>query len=166
MRFAATMDTATRAITAGALAVWALSTGFVAWAIATTPDLAVRLMVAVTALPALAAVPLIGLWSPRGYQLDEAGLRILRRAGDAVVPLRAIREARPLDDGLRLRRVFGVGGLFGWYGAFSAAGLGRLTLHATRVSGRVALLTDQGTLVVTPDEPAAFLASLALLRAG
>lgn len=166
MRFAATMDPATRAITAGALAVWALSAGVVAWAIATTPALAVKLVVTVTALPALAVVPLLGLWSPRGYQLDEAGVRVLRRAGDVVIPLRAIREARLLDDGLRLRRTFGVGGLFGWFGTFSAPGLGKLTLHAARIRGRVALSTDQGTLVLTPDEPAAFLEALALRRAG
>jgi hypothetical protein len=112
--------------------------------------------VTVAALPGLLAVPLVFLWSPRSYELDAAEIRIIRVVGVARVPLEEIREVREIDDGLRLRRDFGSGGLFGFFGAFSEPALGKVTMYGSRNTHRVAVVTVAGTVLLTPDTPVAF----------
>ena len=54
-------------------------------------------------------------------------------------------------------RVFGVGGLFGYYGFFSNLKLGNFRMLATRRDHAVLIETENGKKwVITPDDPKAF----------
>jgi hypothetical protein len=55
-------------------------------------------------------------------------------------------------------RLFGVGGMFGYYGKFYSFALGNENWYATDMNRAVLLETDTGKFVVTPDDPKAFLA--------
>ncbi len=58
-------------------------------------------------------------------------------------------------------RTFGVGGLFGYYGEFVNWKLGNMTWYATRRDKTVLIETvDDKKLIVTPDEPEAFIKQL------
>lgn len=98
--------------------------------------------------------------APHAFTVGEHGVTVERRAGPVILPLASIRDASPLAPGTALRRVAAVHGLFGYVGEYEAAGLGRVRLHATRDAGRVLLRTDGGLVVLTPDDPDAFVADI------
>jgi hypothetical protein len=55
----------------------------------------------------------------------------------------------------------GSGGLFGYYGLFSTSKLGRSTWYVTNKSNSVVVITAAKTVLLSPDDPDAFLATLA-----
>ena len=58
-------------------------------------------------------------------------------------------------------RTFGVGGVFGYYGCFANYTLGSMTWYATRKDNAVLITTIKNKkIVVTPNEPSAFIAAL------
>ena len=58
-------------------------------------------------------------------------------------------------------RTFGVGGVFGYYGCFANYTLGSMTWYATRKDNIVLITTTNNKkIVVTPNEPSAFIAAL------
>ena len=58
-------------------------------------------------------------------------------------------------------RTFGVGGVFGYYGCFANYTLGSMTWYATRKDNVVLITTTNNKkIVVTPNEPSAFIAAL------
>jgi hypothetical protein len=102
-------------------------------------------------------------YSPRGYLLAERSILVRRLAGTARIPLEHVREARratPDDFGGTIR-LGGSGGLFGYYGLFSTSKLGRSTWYVTNKSNSVVIITAAKTVLLSPDDPDAFLATLA-----
>lgn len=93
-------------------------------------------------------------WSPQSYEIQDRILIIKRLAGNVRVPLDTVREARAAtaDDLTRCVRLFGSGGLFGWYGLFRTSRLGKSTWYVTNRRKAVVLITDRKTLLVSPDE--------------
>lgn len=60
-------------------------------------------------------------------------------------------------------RTFGVGGLFGYYGKFANKKLGSMTWYATRRDKAVLMTTiDNKKIILTPDNPAEFVANFNL----
>ncbi len=58
-------------------------------------------------------------------------------------------------------RIFGVGGLFGYYGSFSNFSLGRMTWYATRRDKPVLVKTSGNkNIIFTPNDPATFVKEL------
>lgn len=58
-------------------------------------------------------------------------------------------------------RTFGVGGVFGYYGCFANYALGSMTWYATRRDKAVLITTTNNKkIVVTPNEPVAFVTAL------
>ena len=56
-------------------------------------------------------------------------------------------------------RLFGVGGLFGYYGRFANFELGSMTWYATRRDRTVLIITlDNKKIILTPDNPGSFVA--------
>ena len=66
-------------------------------------------------------------WSPRGYSLQGRSILVTRLAGNACIPLDGIRELRraKADDFRGCIRLFGNGGVFGYYLACSDASVTR-----------------------------------------
>lgn len=98
------------------------------------------------------------LGAPRAYTVLENTIVIQQWSGRVTIPLSALREVRELAPQIGLDRVTGVGGFFGYWGDYYNKELGRVRLLATRSEGRVLLRGDPDVWVITPGEPARFVA--------
>jgi hypothetical protein len=101
-------------------------------------------------------------WSPRSYAFSERSIVVKRLIGTVRIPLDNVREARiaTADDFRDCLRTFGNGGLFGYYGQFSTAKLGKCTWYVTNRSHAVVLITGSATTVFSPDDIDGFLAAM------
>src|SRR5690242_13284717 len=102
--FAASYDTTTKIISAAAGAILLIP-------VIATHSAQIGLLSALLLLVAYA-------YSPRRYEIADRSVLVYRLAGKARIPLDDVREARisrssDFDGGIRL---FGNGGLFGYYG--------------------------------------------------
>lgn len=101
---------------------------------------------------------------PMSYKLTADSLIIHRLFNDIVInrkDILIVREVTRADMRLTIR-TFGVGGLFGYFGKFSNATIGRMTLYATRRDKTVLVETSDKKLILTPDNPAEFIYQLEL----
>ena len=101
-------------------------------------------------------------WSPGCYIVAGRFIIINRLIGAVRVPLEGIREARITtpDDFRDCIRLFGNGGLFGYYGLFRTAKLGKCTWYVTNRRNSVVVITAARTIVVSPDEVDRFLSAV------
>ena len=101
-------------------------------------------------------------YSPRSYAISERTLVVRRLIGNVRVPLAGVREARPAaaDDFHGCVRLWGNGGLFGYYGLFRTAKLGKCRWYVTNRSHTVILTTEDKTFVLSPDDVSGFLAAI------
>lgn len=101
-------------------------------------------------------------WSPQGYVVAERSIQVRRLIGNAVFPLESVREARPASPGdlCDAIRLFGSGGMFGYYGLFRTAKLGKCTWYVTNRANSVVVTTDAKTAIFSPDDVEGFLASI------
>ena len=111
---------------------------------------------------AVLVVALAYAWAPRGYAISEGFLVIKRLIGDVRVPLASIREARAgtTDDFRGSLRLWGNGGLFGYYGLFTTTKLGKGSWYVTDRSKAVVVVTGAKTMVISPADRERFLASV------
>jgi hypothetical protein len=127
-----------------------------AWALA----LAVGMPLAVLAGPALFAV--------RGYRLDAAADALLvRRPGrETAVPLAGLQAATARPDAFRgtLMKA-GSGGYLGLFGWFWSRPLGAFRAWVTDPARGVLLTFPDRRVVVSPDDPAAFIQAVTRLKA-
>lgn len=101
-------------------------------------------------------------YSPRGYAFSEQSLIVKRLIGDVRIPLEDVRAARrATSDDLRgCMRLWGSGGLFGYYGLFRTSALGRCTWYVTNRQKMVVLVTGSRTALFSPDDVDGFLAAI------
>ena len=96
---------------------------------------------------------------PISYKLTDDKLIIHRPLSDIKIIRAEIQNVEQLDKG-KLSwafRVFGVGGLFGYWGKFSNTKLGSMTWYATRRNNAVMVTTIYNKkIVLTPNEPEKF----------
>jgi len=118
---------------------------------------------------AVALVPLAAFaLRPTGYEVTRFEVRVLRPIGALQFTIASQASPRELPRSAvsGALRVFGCGGLFGWYGRFRSSALGPFRLYATRTSGYVAVETTEGLLVFTPSSPLETLRALTPLPGG
>ena len=110
------------------------------------------------------ALGLVGafLWSPLGYEISDGFLVVRRPIGSVRIALDRIRDVRPasIDDMSGCIRLFGSGGLFGYFGLYSTSRLGRNWWYVTNRDHRVVVTGDSITAVVSPDEVDGFVAAV------
>jgi hypothetical protein len=101
-------------------------------------------------------------WSPRGYTIADRSIVVKRLAGDARIPLDGLREARAstADDFRGCLRLFGNGGLFGYYGLFRTSKLGKCTWYMTNRRQPVVVVTQAKTALFSPDDVDGFLSAV------
>jgi hypothetical protein len=101
-------------------------------------------------------------YSPRGYTVGYGGVTVRRLVGDVTFSLDGLLEARPSngDDMRGCVRLWGNGGLFGYYGLFRTSGLGRCTWYVTDRKRAVVLVTDRKTALFSPDDTEGFLSAI------
>jgi len=107
-------------------------------------------------------------YSPRGYTLSGQAIVIKRLIGNIRVPLADIREIRAgtPDDFTGCLRLWGNGGLFGYYGLFQTAKLGKCYWYVTNRSKTVIVSTQDRTLVLSPDDVESFIGAAGLPSTG
>ena len=101
--------------------------------------------------------------APRGYAILGRSLVVKRRLWRSVsISLESVRELRPAaaDDLRGALRLWGNGGVFGYYGLFQTAKLGRCRWFLTNRSNAVLLVTEEKTVLVSPDDVSGFLAAV------
>jgi hypothetical protein len=101
-------------------------------------------------------------FSPKGYAIQDGQLVILRPFKVKNYPLEDIQSVTSVDrDSLKgSLRIFGVGGLFGYYGLFRNSTYGNMIWYATRRDQFVAIERSNGkTIVITPDDPESFVSA-------
>jgi hypothetical protein len=101
-------------------------------------------------------------WSPRGYAVSERSIVVNRLIGSARVALAGIREVRVAtpDDFRGCLRLFGNGGLFGYYGLFRTSKLGKSTWYVTNRRKAVVVVTGEKTVLFSPDDVDGFIAAI------
>lgn len=98
----------------------------------------------------------IFLWAPRGYELHDNLVVVRRLIGDAKIAFaQAASRWKWTWWGLRL---FGSGGMYGYYGIFMFKGVGTVRMHATN-RHKLVLVTDVNgrKYLLSPDEPERFI---------
>lgn len=122
--------------------------------------------VAVTQSLAVAALGAVVLfisyaYSPTSYRVAGQSIIVNRLIGSVRVDLEGAREMRAgsADDFRGCVRLWGNGGLFGYYGLFRTWKLGRSTWYLTNRSKTVVLITGRKTVVFSPDDVEGFLAA-------
>jgi len=101
-------------------------------------------------------------WSPRGYQVENRAILVNRLAGKARIRLDDVREVRETtsDDFNGCIRLFGNGGVFGYYGLFRTTKLGKSTWYLTNRKRSVVVVTGSKTALFSPDDIEGFLAAI------
>jgi Bacterial PH domain len=101
-------------------------------------------------------------YSPRRYIVSGRAIIVKRLIGNVTVPLGNLRAARPArpDDFRGSIRLFGNGGLFGYYGLFRTPGLDKSWWYVTNRSKSLVVITAEKTVVVSPDRGDDFLAAV------
>jgi hypothetical protein len=146
--FAASYDRMTKIISAFCLAL-AAALGIMTGSVA-------------AAVVLLAAFGIAFLWSPLGYEIGEGALVVRRPTGRVRIPLGDIREVRAshADDFTGCIRLWGSGGLFGYFGLYRTSKLGKSWWYCTSRENMVIVRTETQTLVLSPDDPEAFLTAV------
>lgn len=110
----------------------------------------------------LLVIALAYAYSPRGYTVSDRSITVKRLAGDVQVLLENVREVRRINaDDLRGRiRLWGSGGLFGYYGLFRTTSLGRNTWYVTHRKNAVVVAAEAKTTLYSPDDVDGFLAAI------
>jgi hypothetical protein len=99
---------------------------------------------------------------PTGYKVTTDTLIICRPLMNVRIKRADIKSVNTIDkeEISGSIRTFGVGGLFGYYGCFANYTLGSMTWYATRKDKAVLItLFNNKNIVVTPNEPEAFVAA-------
>jgi len=92
------------------------------------------------------------LYAPQGYVVDESGITVTRKRAPVHIEFESIKEVSRIerDRFMKSLRIFGNGGLFGYYGSFRNKELGNFKMYATHGDCGVLIDADK-TYVMTPD---------------
>jgi hypothetical protein len=116
----------------------------------------------------LAAIVLVTLpFSVRGYVLTPEAVWIERWGWRHAIPLSDVVSVTADPEALRgSLRLFASGGLFGFFGIFWSRRLGMFRAYCTAPKRSVLLKLRQRTVVISPENPEAFVVALenALLK--
>lgn len=112
----------------------------------------------------LLATAILGI---RGYRLTDEELYIRHIGWSQRWSLRDLRDVK-IRPGILTgsMRTVGIGGFFGYIGRFRSQLLGNYQAYVTDTSRAVVLRFNDDTLVISPDDPAAFVSKVYQLRAG
>jgi len=142
--FSASYDATSKAISAVVIVL------FAAIAIATRSIIA-------AGFEALVLIVAYG-YSPRSYSILDRAIIVNRLVGNVRIPLDGIRELRVAtgDDLRGCIRLWGSGGLFGWYGLFRTSKLGKCTWYVTNRSNAIVVVTAAKTTLFSPGDADGF----------
>lgn len=96
-----------------------------------------------------------------GYHIEDEHLKILRLGWSKDINLSEINGVEFKPHAMTGSvRTFGIGGLFGYVGYFRNSILKSYKAYVTHREKTVVLTTEEGEIVISPDDPEAFVASI------
>lgn len=95
------------------------------------------------------------LWQARFYTLQEDRVIIHRFIGNIVIPLNKIEAVQRVEKLSISLRLFGSGGLFGYFGIFQLEQGSRIRLYSTRSTDLVVIRADK-VYAISPNDSAGF----------
>ena len=115
----------------------------------------------VFAIPLLLVIAVSYVLAPQSYAIADGFLIVRRLASNVRIPLQDIREVHAAGSGdlTGSIRLWGSGGLFGYYGLYRTPGIGLCRWYVTDRS-RPVVVTAAKTYVVSPLDTEAFIAAL------
>ena len=99
-------------------------------------------------------------FSPNGYEVNENNIIIKRPFNTVAFNRTQIKELVKIEDRKLYWaiRTFGVGGLFGYFGAFWNKEFGSMTWYATRREDAIMIITHKNKkIIITPDDVEKFI---------
>ncbi len=104
------------------------------------------------------------LFRPLKYTVTSDELIVKRLIKPYVIKLSEIKKIREIsEEELKgTKRIFGSGGVFGYFGKFRNKNFGTMTFLTTRTDNRVYILTAEGkNIVLSPDDSEEFVKTIA-----
>lgn len=101
-------------------------------------------------------------YSPGGYAISGRSIIVKRLIGNVHIPLDGIREVRTAttDDYRGCLRLWGSGGLFGYYGLYRTSNLGKSTWYMTNRRDVVVVITGAKRVLFSPDDVDRFITAI------
>ncbi|MCW4041946.1 MAG: PH domain-containing protein [Candidatus Bathyarchaeota archaeon] len=100
------------------------------------------------------------LFSPKSYVLASNGVIIQRAIRSIVIHYDAITDVKSIDWTWKMARLGGSGGLYGYFGLFHIAGIGKTWMYVTNKDRVVYIQTKEKQYAISPDNADDFLLSL------
>ena len=98
--------------------------------------------------------------TPKEVTLEDNAVVIKKTFGKITIPYSKIREVSFFEKlNWKTIRIFGSGGLFGWFGLFSVPGVGDVRIYARRKRDFVLIKADKNYLIA-PENPEEFIRNL------
>lgn len=157
MDYKTSLDAPAKAITAAICALFGMLALYQLYIYSRSPRETVDAVAAAIQIACFAGIVLVTwLYSPRGYSVRDGALVIHRAWKPVIIPLEEIRKVQVLSpedvSPWGTLRVFGVGGLFGYYGTFFLPRLGGFVrLYLRNRENPILIETTGGRLLVSPD---------------
>lgn len=155
MDYKTSLDAPSKALTWGGCALFGMLSLYQLYTYSRSPRETVDAAAAVVQIAIFAGIVLIAwLYSTQGYSVRDGALVIHRPWKPVTIPLSEIRSVQLVSpqDTFNGLRMFGVGGLFGYYGTFFLPRLGGFVRFYLRNRENPILLeTAGGLLLVSPD---------------
>lgn len=155
MDYKTSLDAPSKALTWGGCALFGMLSLYQLYTYSRSPREMVDAAAAVVQIAIFAGIVLVAwLYSTQGYSVRDGALVIHRPWKPVTIPLSEIRSVQLVSpqDTFSGLRVFGVGGLFGYYGTFFMPNLGGFVRFYLRNRENPILLeTTGGRLLLSPD---------------
>jgi hypothetical protein len=157
MDYKTSLDKPAKMLTWGACGIFGILSLYQLYTYSRSPREAVDAAAAAVQIAIFAGIVLVTwLYSPQGYSVRDGELVIHRPWKPVTIPLSEIRSVQLLSSedvspfsGIR---VFGVGGLFGYYGTYFLPRLGgTVRLYLRNRENPILIETTGGRLLVSPD---------------
>lgn len=123
----------------------------------TDEDISLILPLALTVILLFPAI-----YSPSRYNCKEKTLEIRRLAGTIRIDINDILNVRAAEANelKRVMRLFGSGGLYGYYGKFYDSDHRNFKMYGRRKNNKILVFTKTGLVVLMPDDPDSLLKHL------
>jgi len=144
-----------------------ISLAVVLWPVPSARNFGPGAIVLIVRVVLLAVLVGSALFAIRGYTVTPDSILIHRLLWATRLSRSSLESARFEPRAMRgSLRLFGNGGLFSFTGYFYSRLLGRYRAFVTDPQRTIVLCFRRGTVVISPDDPAAFVDAIAASRAG
>lgn len=94
------------------------------------------------------------IFRPKYYWIDEQWVTIVTKGIKIKIPINEIREVIIIENSQQLKglRIFGSGGLFGYFGYYYLFKYGMVLAFTSRLNPQILILTEHRKYLISPDD--------------